>query len=294
MKRATVAGVQIAVTANDPAANIEKAAGWLRKACAQARPDLVVFPESVTTGFDPALSKRDLYRLVDRIPGRLTRGMQRLARRHRVHVVWPTYERGERPGVVYNSAALIGPDGDIIGVYRKTHPFPTERLSGGGWTTPGTAAEVYETGFGAVGIVICYDGDFPELARVLAVKGAEIVARPSAFMRSFDIWELTNCARAYDNHVYWAAVNAVGSDAGGNYYFGGSMIVSPIARKLAQARGGEEIIFAELDPDPIRHVTYGSAAPMCFDHLEDRNLAAYDAVLTSARSRFKPAHRVKH
>ncbi|HOE26727.1 MAG TPA: carbon-nitrogen hydrolase family protein [bacterium] len=294
MKRIVAAGVQIAVHPNDPAANIAKAAAWLRRACAEARPDLVVFPESVTTGFAPALSPRELHRLVDRIPGRLTAEMQRLARRHRVHIVWPTYERGEKPGIVYNSAALIGPDGKIIGVYRKTHPFPTERLAGGGWTTPGVSAEVYETKIGAVGMVICYDGDFPELVRLLAVKGAEIVVRPSAFMRSFDIWEITNCARAYDNHVYWVAVNAVGFDAAGNHYSGGSMIVSPIARKLAQARGGEEIIFAELDPDPIRHLTYGSTAPMCFDHLEDRNLAAYDGVLAPARSRFKPARRIKY
>jgi hypothetical protein len=72
------------------------------------------------------------------------------------------------------------------------------------------------------------------------------------------------------------------------------MIVSPIARKLAQARGGEEIIFAELDPDPIRHLTYGSKSPMCFDHLEDRNLASYDGILTPARSRFKPSRRIAY
>lgn len=293
MKRTTVAGIQIAVRPNDPGANIAKAAVWLRKACKEVRPDLVVFPESVTTGFDPALAPRDLYRLVDHIPGRTTKEIQRLARRCRLHVVWPTYERGEKPDIVYNSAALIGPDGKIIGVYRKTHPFPTERLGGGGWTTPGAAAEVYETEIGAVGMVICYDGDFPELSRVLAVKGAEIVVRPSAFMRSFDLWELTNCARAYDNHLYWVAVNAVGFDAGKNHYFGGSMIVSPIARKLAQARGGEEIISAELDPDPIRYLTYGSTAPMCFDHLEDRNLAAYEGLLTPAKSRFDPSRRIK-
>jgi beta-ureidopropionase len=103
---------------------------------------------------------------------------------------------------------------------------------------------------------------------------------------------MTNRARAYDNHVYIVACNAIGPDAGGSYYFGHSMVVSPIAQVLALARGTEEIIAAELDPDPIRHVTYGARTPMIFDHLEDRNLAAYREILTPARSRFEPAKRV--
>ena len=98
-------------------------------------------------------------------------------------------------------------------------------------------------------------------------------------LRSFEIWELTNRARAYDNHVYMVACNGVGPDAGGNYYFGHSMIVDPIAHKLAQARGTEEVISAALDPDPLKRITYGAASPMIFDHLQDRNLAAYRDIL---------------
>ena len=78
-------------------------------------------------------------------------------------------------------------------------------------------------------MTICYDGDFPELYRAEAIMGAEVICRPSALLRSFEIWELTNRARAYDNHVYIVACNAVGPDAGGNYYFGHSMIVDPIS-----------------------------------------------------------------
>jgi hypothetical protein len=70
------------------------------------------------------------------------------------------------------------------------------------------------------------------------------------------------------------------------------MIVSPIAQVLALARGTEEVVAAELDPDPLRYVTYGARTPMIFDHLEDRNLAAYGDVLTPARSRFEPARRI--
>lgn len=124
------------------------------------------------------------------------------------------------------------------------------------------------------------------------LQEAEVIARPSALLRSFEFCELTNRARAYDNHVYMIACNGVGADAGGNYYFGHSMIVDPIAHKLAQARGTEEVISATLEPDPSKRITYGAASPMIFDHLQDRNLAAYRDILKPGRSRFEPARRV--
>ena len=114
-----------------------------------------------------------------------------------------------------------------------THLFPVERQAAGGWSTPGVEPVVVETPLAAIGITICYDGDFPELYRCEAVHGAEVIVRPSARLRSFEIWEMTNKARAYDNHVYIAACNAIGPDAGGHYYFGHSMIISPIAQTLA-------------------------------------------------------------
>ncbi|MFZ5918500.1 MAG: carbon-nitrogen hydrolase family protein [Chloroflexota bacterium] len=301
MKRFTAACVQIAITPNAVHENLQKVEAWLERAVRENGAELVVLPETVTTGFTPAMPVEELWQRVDVIPGATTAPIQRAARNLGVHVVFPTYERGPQRSVVYNSAALIGPDGQVIGVYRKTHLFPTERLSGGGpsglrtgWSTPGTEAPVFETALGTLGIIICYDGDFPELARVMAVKGAEVIARPSALLRSFEIWEVTNKARAYDNHVYVAACNAVGPDAGGNYFFGHSMIVSPIAQTLALARGSEEIITAELDPDPIKRITYGAQSPMIFDHLQDRNLAAYEGILTPGRSRFEPARRIEY
>ncbi|MGD8633231.1 MAG: nitrilase-related carbon-nitrogen hydrolase, partial [Anaerolineales bacterium] len=110
---------------------------------------------------------------------------------------------------------------------------------------------------------------------------------------SYDIWYITNSARAYDNHVYVVATNLVGPDAVGNYGFGHSMIVNPIAWRLAQARGTEEIVSAKLDPDPLRFITKGSDFPQTFDHLEDRNLALYKQSLVEARSRFEIGRRSK-
>lgn len=294
MKNFVAAGVQIAVEPNDIEANLQKVVNWIDKAVEEHEAELIVFPESITTGFDPAMSPEELYEMVDTIPGELTEPVAKAAKKHGVHVVLPTYERGEEEGIVYNSAALIGPTGEVIGVYRKTHPFPTERIAGGGWCKAGDKAEVYETELGNIGIIICYDGDFPELSRVLAVKGAEVIVRPSALLRSFDIWETTNKARAYDNHVYMIGVNAVGPDANDNYNFGHSMIVSPIAQNLAQARGVEEIISVELDNDPIKNVSFGTKSPMIFDHLEDRNLGVYEEAWQEAKSQFEPAKRIPY
>ncbi len=291
MKEFTAACVQIAITPNKPQENIKKSVEWLKRAVSEYEADLVVFPETVTTGFDTGLSPEALWELVDEVPGKLTEDIQKAAKELNVHVVFPTYRRAGKKGRILNASILIGPDGQIIGIYDKTHPFPGERKEYGGWTEAGTSAEVYETELGNIGMIICYDGDFPELSRLLAVKGAEIIVRPSALLRSYDIWYITNCARAYDNHVYMVSTNMVGPDAGGNYYFGHSMIVNPIAWRLAQARGTEEIIAAKLDPDPLRYITWGSKSLQPFDHLEDRNLALYEEILKETRSKFEPGKR---
>jgi len=291
MKEFTAACVQIAITPNKPQENIKKSVEWLKRAVSEYEADLVVFPETVTTGFDTGLSPEALWELADEVPGKLTEDIQKAAKELNVHVVFPTYRRAGKKGRILNASILIGPDGQIIGIYDKTHPFPGERKEYGGWTEAGTSAEVYETELGNIGMIICYDGDFPELSRLLAVKGAEIIVRPSALLRSYDIWYITNCARAYDNHVYMVSTNMVGPDAGGNYYFGHSMIVNPIAWRLAQARGTEEIIAAKLDPDPLRYITWGSKSLQPFDHLEDRNLALYEEILKETRSKFEPGKR---
>jgi len=169
---------------------------------------------------------------------------------------------------------LVRPDGTAGGVYHKTHPFCTELVTGGGWVTPGDDVCVVDTELGGIGLIICFDGDYPELSRVEAVLGAEVICRPSALLRSADIWELTNRARAYDNHVFVVASNATGSDPAGVLYFGNSMIVTPIADVVARAASHEGWVSARLDPaTALASLTPGSNVPQRFDHLADRNLA---------------------
>ena len=168
---------------------------------------------------------------------------------------------------------LIGRDGEVSGVYRKTHPFCTEIVSRGGWVTPGDEVCVVETDLGRIGMAICFDGDFPELWRIQAVQGAEVIVRPSALLRSADIAEMTSRARAYDNHVYVVAANATGTDPAGVHYFGNSHVVTPTSHTVARAASHECWISARLDPDEaMASLTPGSSVPQGFDHLADRNL----------------------
>ncbi|MBF8984213.1 carbon-nitrogen hydrolase family protein [Lutibacter sp. B2] len=294
MKEHIAACVQIAVEPNNIKVNIDKVCHWLKRAKKEYEAELVVFPETITTGFTPNMPMEEFYEMLEPIPGGHTEKVQKLAKELGIHVVLPLYERGQKYGEILNSSVLIDDNGEILGNYRKTHPFPTERKEGGGWTTPGSEIVVVDTKLGKIGMIICYDGDFPELSRVLALNGAEIITRPSALLRSYEIWEVMNKARAYDNHVYLLGANAVGPDAGENYYFGHSMIISPIAQTLALARGSEEIIAAKLDPNPIKYVSYGTKTPMIFDHIEDRNVAVYKDILKEGKSNFEPAKRIPY
>jgi predicted amidohydrolase len=270
------AGLQVAPVAGPltPAtvkANVEAALDLAHRCVDATGAALVVAPETVTTGFAPGLDAADLWDLVGPIPGPLTEGAQELAAERGVLIVWPTYEAGTTRDVVYNAAAVIGPDGDVLGTYRKTHLFPGERQ----WATPGDDVLVVPTPHGRLGSVICFDGDFPELVRIEAGLGAEVVVRPSAFLRAADIWELTTRARAYDNHVYVVAPNAVGVDPGGFVYFGNSLIVGPTGEVLARGTSQPGWVSATIGVDPMATISPGSSVRQGFDHLAERNLGLY-------------------
>jgi predicted amidohydrolase len=297
MREFIAAAVQVApapgpLTAASVAANTERAIELTRRCHAATAAELIVLPESVTTGFTPGIDTEQLWDLVSELPGPVIQPFADLAAELGVHLVLGTYERGPQRGVVYNAAVVLSPAGELLGVYRKTHPFGTERADGGGWTTPGEDVLVVETPLGRIGVIICFDGDYPELSRITALAGAELICRPSALLRSADIWELTNRARAYDNHVYVIGSNATGIDPGGVIYFGNSMIVTPIAEVIARASSHECWVSAKLDPDTaMRSLTPGSSVPQTFDHLADRNLALIrknaELLLGEGRTSFK-------
>ena len=279
MRAFTAAALQVQpvsapLTGETIGANVAHCVEWLRRCVDESRPDLVVLPETCTTGFTPGLSAGELWEVVDELPGPVTAPLDAAAAELGIHLVYGAYERGTEPGVVFNSAVLVGPSGDLLGRYHKTHPFCTEIVSGGGWVTPGDEACVVETDLGSIGLMICFDGDYPELSRICALRGAEVLVRPSALLRSADIWELTNRARAYDNQVFVVASNATGVDPAGAIYFGNSMIVTPVAEVVARCSSYEQWVTARLDPETaLSSLTPGSSVSQGFDHLADRNLA---------------------
>jgi len=297
MREFVAAAVQLApssgpLTAESIEANNHRACELTRQCVAASGAELVVLPESVTTGFTPGIDSAQLWDLVSELPGPMLDPYSAVAAELGIHLVLGTYERGPERGIVYNAAVVLGPSGDLLGVYRKTHPFGTERADRGGWVTPGEDTLVVDTELGKLGVIICFDGDYPELSRITAIQGAEVICRPSALLRSADVWELTNRARAYDNHVFVVGSNCTGVDPAGVIYFGNSMIVTPIAEVIARAASHECWVSARLDPDTaMSSLTPGSSIPQSFDHLADRNLALIrknaDALLSEARSPFK-------
>jgi predicted amidohydrolase len=249
-------------------ANLDTCVDHIDRCVAATGAELLVLPEAATTGFTPGISAEALWDLVSEVPGPVTEPVQEVARRLGVHVVLGTYERGPERGTVYNTAVVIGPEGGVLGRYRKTHLF-----CGEDWVTAGDRAVVVDTPLARLGLMICFDGDYPELARIEAVRGAEVICRPSALLRSADIWELTNRARAYDNHVFVVGANATGIDPAGVIYFGNSMIVTPVAEVVARAASHPGWVTARLDPaTAMASLTPGSNVPQRFDHLAERNL----------------------
>jgi deaminated glutathione amidase len=289
MRAFTAAAVQVApapgpLRAGTVQANLDTCVDQLERCVAATGAELVVLPESATTGYTPGVDPETLWELVSEVPGPVTEPLQAAAGRLGVHVVAGTYERGAEPGTVHNTAVLIGPAGTVLGRYRKTHVFYLEDRARGGWVTRGDHAVVVDTELGRIGLLICYDGDFPELARAEAVLGAEVLCRPSALLRSADIWELTNRARAYDNHVFVVGANATGADPAGMLYFGNSMIVTPVAEVVARAASHQGWCSARLDPaTAMATVTPGSSVPQRFDHLADRNLDLVERHLEELR-----------
>jgi deaminated glutathione amidase len=278
MRALTAAAVQVQplhdrLTAETIKANVDHAVDYVERCVERTEAELVVLPETVTTGFTPGCSADQLWDVLGDPDGPTVGAFAEVAGRLGIHLVWGTYTRGHERGVVYNAAMIAGPSGEVLGVYRKTHPFCTELRSRGGWVTPGDDCCVVSTELGRIGLMVCFDGDFPELARIMALHGAEVVVRPSALLRSADIWELTNRARAYDNHVFVVGANAVGIDPAGVLYFGNSMIVTPTAEVLAWGSTHESWVSARLDPSlALASLTPGSSVRQGFDHLAERNL----------------------
>jgi beta-ureidopropionase len=186
--------------------------------------------------------------------------MRELARQHRMALVVPWFEEAQT-GVYYNSAAVIENDGTLLGKYRKTHiPHVQPCFFEKYYFKPGNLGyPVWDTSAGRVGLIICYDRHFPEVAREVGLKGAEIVFNPSATVESLSryLWELEQPAHAVANGFFIAAINRVGTEEplNSNRFYGSSYFCDPRGKIIAQASEDEdEVLVCDLDLDMIREV----------------------------------------
>jgi predicted amidohydrolase len=249
----TLAAAQFDPHLGDVAYNLRHIRALLSEA-AQAGAQLVVFPECAITGYNFARID-DARAVAEPVDGPALRAVAQACADLRVHVIVGTLTvHSAGAAEVYNTAVLCGPGG-ILGVYDKAHlPF----CGADKFTTRGdTGFPVFDTPLGRVGMLICYDLRFPEAARTLALRGADILALPTNWPTGADTApEFMVRARAFENRVFVVACNRVGEERGAQStarYIGRSCIAAPNSRHLTDASpDGEEIIYAQVDVSEAR------------------------------------------
>ncbi len=238
--------------------------------------DLMIFPELHLTGYT---MKDEVFHLAESIPGPSTRKVERLAKEHGVHIIFGMPEESEVKGVIHNTAVFVGPKG-LIGRYRKIH-LPTHSVfEERRYYRPGQEAPVFKTTLGTIGLNICYDLYFPELTRLQALEGAQLIvcisASPGLRRRFFEGFCLS---RAMENAVYLAYVNRVGIEEGLQFW-GGSRVIAPNGSVLAQCKYDvEEFQICKVDLGEVSRArafipTIKDLEPSLFDQLRTKSREA--------------------
>ncbi len=267
-----------------PAANLKTALARVEEA-ARRGARIICLPELFRSPYFCQEENYAHFELAETVPGPTTVALARLARKLRVAILVPVFERRAR-GLYHNTAAVLDADGRCLGKYRKMHipddPLYYEKF----YFTPGDPGfRAWTTRYGRIGVLICWDQWYPEAARLTALQGAEILFFPTAIgwhprekarlgAAQHDAWETIQRSHAIANGCFVAAVNRVGYErpAGGDgiEFWGQSFVVGPDGQVLARAGADtEEILLADCDLDRVEDTRTH------WPFLRDRRVDAY-------------------
>lgn len=266
----------------DPAQNLDAALAAIERA-AERGAQLIVLPELFRSRYFCQTEDHANFDLAEPIPGPTTQALSTAARRHGAVVIASLFER-RAAGVYHNTACVFDADGTLLGLYRKMHipddPLYYEKF----YFTPGDLGfRSFETRFGRVGVLVCWDQWFPEAARLTALAGAQILVYPTAIgwhdaereefgAGQHDAWETTQRAHAIANGLFVCAANRIGREQTVDFW-GASFVCDPFGQILQRASHDQvEIITADLDLRRIEEVRRH------WPFLRDRRIDAYEGL----------------
>jgi len=243
--------------------NEQKAATFIQRA-AKRGAQVICLPELFRTQYFCQREDTSFFDFAESIPGPTTKLFSAIAKKHKVALIIPVFER-RAAGVYYNSAAVIDADGSLLGIYRKMHipddPAYYEKF----YFAPGDLGfKAFDTTYGRIGTLICWDQWYPEAARLTSLLGAAVLFYPTAIgwhpaekatqgAAQINSWQTVQRGHAVANGVYVATANRIGlekpaPDSDGIEFWGTSFIADPQGMILAEASTDkEEVLLAEID-----------------------------------------------
>ncbi|HEX2912657.1 MAG TPA: carbon-nitrogen hydrolase family protein [Chloroflexia bacterium] len=251
-------------------AALDHAISMIEQAVEEHHPDLIVTPECTY----PAYVLGSAQEFSQNYPGDPLPRLSDLARKHQIHLCVGLATPAESEGgpVIYNEAVLLGPDGSLIGRTAKSLLWHFDTR----WFCPGASYPVFETALGRIGMLVCADGRQPEIARSLALAGAQIILDPTCWVTSgSDRRDLHNqqadymlAARAWENGVWCVASDKVGLERGTVLYAGRSSIIGPDGKKVAEGPSDSEaVVVAEIPDLKPRSLSPAPRRPALYSNL---------------------------
>jgi len=262
---------------DDPAENQVASVLHIREAAARGA-QIICLQELFLTRYFPQTEDEAAFQRAEAVPGPTTERLGQLAAELGVVIVASLFEK-RAPGLFHNSAVVLDADGHLAGHYRKMHIPDDPRFYEKYYFTPGDLGfRAFDTRFGRLGLLICWDQWYPEAARLTALAGAEILIYPTAIgtwlgewplqAAQHEAWRTVQCAHAITNGVFVAAINRVGQEDELRFW-GRSFVAGPDGRVLAEAGDGAAVLVVPCERAQIDRARVG------WPFLRDRRIDAY-------------------